>query len=155
MSLKQSGLLRRFSDHLTFVTNGIELTPAGWHRLEAFGVRVIDGTVSHLVGQPGSLDGVALADGTTIEREAAFIAPHQRPNDGLLRSLGCEIDSSTGFVTANEVGQTSVPGVWAAGNVVTPSAQVITAAGAASVSAIATNGWLLQKDLDTASAGRP
>lgn len=47
-----------------------------------------------------------------------------------------------------------VPGVWAAGNVVTPSAQVITAAGAGSASAIAINEWLLNKDLDAASAAR-
>ena len=154
LSLKQAGLLRRYSDRVTLATNCIELTSAERHRLEAFGVRVVDGTVSHLVGQPGSLEGVALANGTTIACDAVFIAPRQRPNDGLLRSLGCEVDAATGFVAANEVGQTSVPGVWAAGNVVTPTAQVITAAGNASASAIAINGWLLHKDLDAASARR-
>lgn len=154
LSLKQAGLLRRFSDRVILATNCIELTSAERHRLEAFGVRVVDGRVSHLVGQPGSLEGVALANGTTVECEAVFIAPRQRPNDGLLRSLGCEVDAATGFVVANEVGQTSVPGVWAAGNVVTPTAQVITAAGNASASAIAINGWLLHKDLDAASARR-
>jgi thioredoxin reductase (NADPH) len=154
LSLKQAGLLRRFSDRVILATNCIELTSAERHRLEAFGVRVVDGRVSHLVGQPGSLEGVALANGTTVECEAVFIAPRQRPNDGLLRSLGCEVDAATGFVVANEVGQTSVPGVWAAGNVVTPTAQVITAAGNASASAIAINGWLLHKDLDAASGRR-
>ena len=152
MSMKQAGLLRRFSNRVTFAANGIELTDAERRRLEAFGVTVVEGAVSHLVGQTESLDGVALADGTTIACEAAFIAPRQRPNDELLRGLGCEVDLVSGLVSANEFGQTSVPGVWAAGNVVTPTAQVITAAGAASVSAIAINGWLLQKDLDAASA---
>ncbi|MCU1580594.1 MAG: hypothetical protein JWP19_2798 [Rhodoglobus sp.] len=154
LSLKQAGLLRRYSDKVTLATNGIELTRAERYRLEAFGVRVVDGIVSHLVGQPGSLEGVALANGTTIECEAVFIAPRQRPNDGLLRSLGCEVDPVTGFVAVNEVGQTSAPGVWAAGNVVTPTAQVITAAGNAGASAIAINAWLLHKDLDAASADR-
>jgi thioredoxin reductase (NADPH) len=152
MSLKQAGLLRRFTDHVTFATNGIVLTPTERHRLESFGITVVDSQVSHLIGRPGSLDGVELADGNALECDAVFIAPRQRPNDALLRGLGCAIDPVSGIVATNGVGQTSVPGVWAAGNVVTPSAQVITAAGAASASAIAMNGWLLQNDIDAASA---
>lgn len=151
MSIKQSGLLRKYSDRVTFATNGIKLTAAERHRLEAFGVTVVDGAVSHIVGQPGELDGIALVDGTQLACKAVFIAPPQRPNDGLLRSLGCAVDPNSGFVAVNPMGQTSVPGVWAAGNVVTPTAQVITAAGAGSASAIAINGWLLNKDLDDAS----
>lgn len=155
MSIKQAGLLKRFSDNVTLLTNGITLDTIERRRLESFGVRVLDSVVSHLVGQPGSIDGVALTDGTTVDCDAAFIAPRQRPHDGLLRALGCDIEPVTGLVIAKEFGQTSVPGVWAVGNVVTPTAQVISAAGAASASAIAISGWLLQKDLDSASADRP
>ncbi len=155
MSLKQAGLLRRYSDRVSFVTNGIPLDPAHRNRLEAFGVRVIDGTVDRLVGAAGSLDGIALTDGTTVDCEAAFIAPRPRPNDALLVSLGCAVDPVTGLVVATATGDTSVPGVWAAGNVVTPTAQVITAAGAGSAAALAINGWLLEHDLDAAVAARP
>ena len=154
-SLKQAGLLRRFSEEVTFVTNGLELTTAEQDRLEAFDVRVVRGVASHVFGQPGLLDGVELTDGTRMRCEAVFIAPRPHPNDALLQSLGCEADSTTDLIAVDQFGQTSVPGVWAAGNVVTPSAQVITAAGAGSASAIAINGWLLQKDLDVASAARP
>lgn len=154
MSLKQAGLLRRYSDHVTFLTNGIGLTAIERHRLTAFGVRVVDGTVSHLVGGPGLLDGVALKDGTMVGCEAAFIAPLQRPNDGLLRSLGCAEDTATGLIATDGAGATSVPGVWAAGNVVTPGAQVVSAAGAGSSSAIAINGWLLQQDFKAAAPAR-
>ena len=155
MSLRQAGLLRRYSDSVTLITNGIELTPAELHRLTAFGVAVVDGTVSRLLGAPGALDAVELSDGSAVECDAAFIAPRQAPRDALLKSLGCETDPDTGLVVADGFGQTSVPGVWAAGNVVTPTAQVITAAGAGSATAIAINGWLLQQDLDAASAARP
>ena len=50
-------------------------------------------------------------------------------------------------------GRTSTPGVWAAGNVVDPRAQVITAAGAGSAAAIAINADLVQDDVDRALAG--
>ncbi len=154
MSLKQAGLLRRYSDRVTLLTNGIELTPAERHYLGAFGIRIVDGTVSRLSGEVDGPVAVSLDDGHSLECEAVFIAPVPRPTDDLLRSLGCEADPRTGLVAVDAAGQTSVPGVWAAGNVVTPSAQVITAAGAGSASAIAINGWLLQQDIVAASAGR-
>ncbi|MHA6668388.1 NAD(P)/FAD-dependent oxidoreductase [Homoserinimonas sp. A447] len=151
LSLKQAGLLLRYSDRVTFVTNGIMLTPPDRHRLEAFGARVIDGTASGFVGKDGSLAGVALTDGSTVACEAVFVAPRPHPADGILHSLGCETDPATGFIAVDAAGQTSVPGIWAAGNVVNANAQVITAAGAGSSSAMAINGWLLQLDMDAAS----
>ena len=45
------------------------------------------------------------------------------------------------------MGATSVPGVWAAGNVADPRAQVITAAGAGSAAAIAINADLVTADV--------
>ncbi|MCY7288432.1 MAG: NAD(P)/FAD-dependent oxidoreductase [Cryobacterium sp.] len=155
MSLKQAGLLRRYSDRVDFITNGIDLTTVERHRLEAFGVRIVDGAVSRLAGEADVQVDITLTDGQTVRCDAVFIAPVPLPTDDLLRSIGCEADPTTGLIAVDAAGQTSQPGVWAAGNVVTPSAQVITAAGAGSASAIAINGWLLQKDLDTASAGRP
>ena len=44
-------------------------------------------------------------------------------------------------------GRTSVAGVWAAGNVLDPRAQVITAAGAGSAAAIALNADLVDDDV--------
>ena len=86
----------------------------------------------------------------------AFIAPRQMPRDATPPDRSAaRRDPDTGLVVVDGFGQTSVPGVWAAGNVVTPTAQVITAAGAGSATAIAINGWLLQQDLDAATAARP
>ena len=150
LSLKQAGLLLRYSDRVTFVTNGIVPTPSDRHGLEALGARVIDGTAAGFAGADGSLEGVTLADGSTVACESVFVAPRPHPADAVLRSLGCAIDSATGFIAVDAAGQTSVPGVWAAGNVVNANAQVITAAGAGSFSAMAINGWLLQLDLDAA-----
>lgn len=152
MSIKQAGLLRRYSNRVTFVSNGIELTDAERGRLEAFGVKVIAADVAALIGRPGTLDGVALVDGRTIACDAVFVAPVPRAHDGLLRSVGCAEDETTRLIAVDAAGQSSVPGVWAAGNVVTPGAQVISAAGAGSTAAIAINGWLLERDLDRASA---
>ncbi|GAA0992248.1 NAD(P)/FAD-dependent oxidoreductase [Subtercola frigoramans] len=156
MSIKQAGLLRRYSDTVTLITNGIDLDPSERSRLEAFDIHVVTGNVSHLIGgAPATLTGVGLMSGDAVTADAVFIAPPQRAHDELLKGLGCETNEITGLVSADAFGQTSVSGVWAAGNVVTPSAQVITAAGAGSAAAISINGWLLNTDLDAATAARP
>ncbi|MDJ0333970.1 NAD(P)/FAD-dependent oxidoreductase [Salinibacterium sp. G-O1] len=154
MSIKQAGLLRRYSDAVTFITNGIDLGPSELSRLEAFDIHVVTANASHLVGASATLTGVALGSGDVVPTDAVFIAPPQRPQDELLRGLGCETDAGTGLVRTDPFGATNVPGVWAAGNVVTPSAQIITAAGAGSAAAISINGWLLNNDLDAATAAR-
>jgi thioredoxin reductase len=152
LSLKQAGLLRRYTERVTFVSNGIQLTGPERHRLQAFGIRVVDGVVSRLAGVAGELDGVTLGDGSALDCEAVFLAPQPRPNDVILRSLECATDPDSGLILVDAAGQTSVTGIWAAGNVVNASAQVITAAGAGSASAMAINGWLLQQDMDSATA---
>jgi thioredoxin reductase len=96
------------------------------------------------------LTGVELADGRVIERTAVFVRPGNIPHaDGLLNALGCDVNEA-GFATVDATGRTSTLGVWAAGNVVDPRAQVITAAGAGSAAAIAINADFVQEDVERA-----
>ena len=146
-TIHRAGLLRRYTPDLTVITDGVELDAADRATLDRLGVKVVDGSIVGFEGPGTALEQVRLADGTAIDAETAFIAAPQRPHDQLLRGLGCDIHPTSGFVTVNEFGQTSVDGVWAAGNVVTPNALVITAAGAGAVAATVISGWLLAKDL--------
>jgi hypothetical protein len=68
---------------------------------------------------------------------------------GLLVGLGCIVDAD-GWVTTDTTGRTSVARVWAAGNIVDPRAQVISAAGAGSMAAIALNADLVEDDVRNA-----
>ncbi|MFF2650733.1 NAD(P)/FAD-dependent oxidoreductase [Streptomyces sp. NPDC058045] len=152
ISLHHAGLLRRYSDRVTLCPNGMEVPDTELRRLSAHGVRIADGKATGLATDEGRLVGVELAGGGRLDCAAVFIAPRPRPNDGTLRALGCATDPGTGWVRVDAAGATSVPGVWAAGNVVDPRAQVITAAGAASAAAIAVVGRLLEQDLAAADA---
>ena len=87
-----------------------------------------------------------LADGRVIPRDALFVPPRFVPNNDLLVGLGCDLDEN-GWVRVDPTGRTSVPGVWAAGNLVDPRAQVITAAGDGSAAAIAINADLVDDDV--------
>ena len=155
-SVQHALLVRQWSDDVIFFAHSYELTDDERRQLDARGIRIESGTVTKLVVEDDQLRGVALADGRVVQRAAVFVRPGNVPhNDGLVAALGCDTNDA-GFMTVDATGRTSNPGVWAAGNVVDPRAQVITAAGAGSAAAIAINADLVEDDVQRAlQAERP
>jgi thioredoxin reductase len=135
-SLEHALLIRQWTDDLVFFPHTTALDESDEH-----GLRVVHGEVRRLVVEDDRLRGVELADGTVVERDALFLRPPLRPR---LVGLDLELDE-LGFVRVDRTGRTSVPGVWAAGNVANPRAQVITAAGEGSAAAIDINNDLVQE----------
>ena len=149
-SVQHAQLVRQWSDDVVFFAHTYELSAEEEGGLEARGVCVVRGEVGRLLVEDDRLVGVQMGDGSVVERSAVFIRPANVPHaDGLLAGLGCDLDAD-GFVTVDATGRTSTPGVWAAGNVADPRAQVITAAGQGSAAAIAINADLVQEDIQTA-----
>jgi thioredoxin reductase len=149
-SVQHALLVRQWSDDVVFFVNTYDLGGAERAQLEARGVQVVPGAVARLVVDADRLTGVELADGTVIARSAVFVRPGNVPHaDGLLQALGCTVNEA-GFAIVDGTGRTSTVGVWAAGNVVDPRAQVVTAAGAGSAAAIALNADLVQEDVERA-----
>ena len=149
-SVDYAHLLRQWSNDIVFFSHTRSITAGERAALEARGIAVIDGLVSSFSVVDDQLHAVRLVDGRAIPCAAVFMRPtlHSR-SKYLADSLGCEVDEG-GFVRADRVGKTSVAGVWVAGNAANPRAQVITAAGEGSASAIAINADLVQEDIDNA-----
>jgi len=146
-SVDYAHLIRQWSDDLVYFVHTDELADSEREQLEARGIRVVDGEVEQLVVDEDNLSGVALADGRVVPRAALFIRPNMRPRlGGLMENLESEVDE-LGFLRVDSAGRTATPGVWAAGNVANPRAQVITAAGEGSAAAIAINADLVQEDV--------
>ncbi len=151
-SVDHALLVRQWSDDVVIFGHTYEPDDEERAQLAARGVRIVTGEVARLVVVDDHLTGVELVDGTFVERTAVFVRPRILPHrDGLLAGLGCDVDG-TGFVITDGTGRTTVPGVWAAGNVADPRAQVITAAGAGSAAAIAVNADLVRSDVARALA---
>jgi thioredoxin reductase len=149
-SVQHALLVRQWSDDVVFFAHTGDLSSDDLVQLEARGVRVVRGEVARLVVDEDRLTGVELIDGRVVERTAVFIRPGMASHaDGLLTALGCEVNDS-GFASVDTTGRTTTSGVWAAGNVADPRAQVITAAGAGSAAAIAINAALVQDDVERA-----
>ena len=153
-SVEHAQLIRQWTDDLIFFTHTHDLTDAEREQLEARDIRVVEGEVRELVVEQDQLRGVVLGDGRTVERAALFVRPEIRPRLGGLREqVGCETDE-LGFVRVDNAGRTSASGVWAAGNVADPRAQVITAAGEGSAAAISINADLVEEDVRNARHAR-
>ena len=151
-AVKYAQIVRQWTNDLVYFTTPDLLGPAERTQLAARAIGVVEGTIEQLVLEDDRLRGVRMEDGRVVPRDALFVPPRFVPNNDLVARLGCEIDPD-GWVTVDPTGRTSVAGVWAAGNVVDPRAQVITAAGAGSAAAIALNADLVEDDVRTAVDG--
>jgi thioredoxin reductase len=142
-------LVRQWSPDVVVLTHTDHLAADHREALLARAIRVVDGRVARLVVEDDRLTGVELADGHVVPRTAVFVRPTMNPDNGLLMGLGSDLDPN-GWVVTDATGRTSVPGVWVAGNVANPRAQVITAAGEGSAAAIALNADLVDEDVAVA-----
>lgn len=145
-SVRYVQLIRQWAkDVVLFIPAGI-LTVQHRAELLARAIGVVEGVVQHVAVQDDHLSGVEMDDGRVVPRDALFVPPQFMPNNGLLAGLGCELDDD-GWAVRDGNGQTSVPGVYIAGNVANPRAQLITAAGEGSTSAAAINADLVEEDI--------
>jgi thioredoxin reductase len=145
-SVRYAQIVRQWTDDVVFFAPTGTLTEAQRSPLVSRAIGIVDGTVKRVLVEDDHLCGVEMDDGRTIRRGALFVPPRFVPNSSLLDGLGCDIDED-GWVTIGANGQTSVPGVWVAGNVANPRAQVISAAGEGSAAAIAINADLVDEDV--------
>ncbi len=108
-------LADRFSDDVVLCTHGpLEIPQEVQERLDARRVRRVDAPVARVTGEPDALT-VEFADGAALQRQAIFHRAPTRQHSKLAEQLGCEI-LPDGTVKVNELQQTTVPGVAAAGD---------------------------------------
>jgi len=96
-------------------------------RLALAGIRVETAAVARLVEQDGGLAAVELVNGVRVPCEALFAHPPQRQVE-LVTAAALELDEA-GYVRVDPVrGETSVPGIYAAGDLTTRMQGAILAA---------------------------
>jgi thioredoxin reductase len=110
---------------VTVITDGraFEGDPAERDFLTGYGVVVLEDDALELCGKRGALEAVRLAGGTTIPCQMAFFSIAHLPNTEFAAGLGCA-RTDEGCVEADVDGLTSVPGVYAAGDI-SPGVQLI------------------------------
>lgn len=159
MSLHQVLLFRQWTDKLTLLLHtGPRPTEDEFEQLAARDIAVVAGEVVSLEIAEDHLTGVRLRTGDVISLRALAVGPRLRPRAAVLTTLGLEPTAHpTGigeYVAADATGLTAVPGVWVAGNLADPTANVLGAAASGATAAGAINADLISEDTHRAVQAR-
>lgn len=141
------------ADVVLFTHTAPPLDDAQRERLAARGVRVVEGRVAGLEVHEDRLTGVRLVDGRTVDRDAVVVQPMFVARGDVVAGLGLATteqrigDHVVGtFVASDDTGATEARGVWVAGNVADPRADLISSAAAGVRAAAAINADLVAED---------
>ncbi|NYZ61229.1 NAD(P)/FAD-dependent oxidoreductase [Luteimonas deserti] len=121
-------------------------------KLAARGVVVEHSPVVGLVGKAPALDGVRLADGRILAVDALFTVPASTQASPFAADLGCAFDDGPlcAHVRVDAMKQTTVPGVYAAGDAASPMHSATTAIAAGVLAGVGAHQSLVA---EAASAG--
>ncbi|MFC8828472.1 NAD(P)/FAD-dependent oxidoreductase [Streptomyces sp. NPDC057137] len=162
LAVRQAQMWRQWSDDVTlFRHTAPEFDDEQYEQLAARDIAVVDGEVVALEVTDDRLTGVTLAGGRVIPVRAVVVAPLFTARGGVLADLGAAaVDREMAghvvgsYVPTDPAGATSVPGVWAAGNVADPTEVVIGSAVAGLRAAAAINGDLIAEETARAVEAR-
>ncbi len=151
-SVHQALLFRQWSSNITlFLNNKVVPSHAEAEQLAARGIKVAAGTVESVRVEDDRVRGVALAGGPEIAVEALVVGPRVQARLEAFAGLGLvpsEHPTGMGTYLATDAdGATSVPGVWAAGNIADLKAQVLASAAAAAWTAVVINNHLMAEEM--------
>ncbi|WP_294641386.1 NAD(P)/FAD-dependent oxidoreductase [uncultured Aureimonas sp.] len=132
MAFHQAMLLPDWGPTTLFTQGSFEPTSEQRQALVARGAELETTPVVSLLGPSPKLEAVHLTDGRTIPLAALFVAPLTLPSSDLANQLGCAMrDGPTGpYLEVDAMQATTVPGVFAAGDLASPMPNATLAAAA-------------------------
>ena len=158
LSVHQALLFRQLTDDVTYLSAAQPPTPEQEEQLLALGVGIVDTEVASIEVTNDRLTGVRLGDGTAVACQAVAVATYMRARAGFLGGVGLEpVEHPFGVgehLPADPQGRTTAEGVWAAGNVTDPSAQVDAASAACAFAAAQVDAGLAAEDTRLAVEAR-
>ena len=150
MSALQALMFSQWSSDVRFFPQGLEYTTADLARLAAAGIRVDPRQITRVETADDRSTLVRLGNGSAVPLDALVVPTLSRARLDGLGNLGLDITESPmgTALTADPAGHTTVPGVWAAGNVANPATQISEAAANGARVAMTLNTELIFHDAD-------
>jgi thioredoxin reductase len=142
--------LKRLTSDVVLCTNGMSLEAVTAQACAASGIAVRQEAIVRLGAEGAELREVIFERGQPLARRAAFVSSTHHQASDLAAQLGCKL-LDDGAVEVDDLAQTSVRGVYAAGDMARrpgmpfPYAQVVIAAGFGVVAAVAIDLELLRE----------
>ena len=139
--------LTRFADRVTMIHRRDRLRASNimaQRVLDHEGIDILwNSSVSaYITNESQQLTGLEINGSTRLEVAGAFLAIGHQPNTAFLQGLGTDLDSQ-GYISITEGAKTTIPGLFAAGDVRDPLyRQAITAAGMGAMAALEAEHYL-------------
>jgi thioredoxin reductase len=151
LAVHKALLLRNWSDDVVLLTNGpADLDTEDRTRLAVAGVEVDGRSVAELAARDGELEAVVFTDGSRLTRRGLLVAGTLHQRSRLAEQLGAAFAAPTPVahdsLDVDAQWRTTVPGVFAAGDVSAQMPQVASAIAAGSQGAAAVVQSLLADD---------
>jgi thioredoxin reductase len=138
MSLHMPPLYNHWTDRITIFTDGHELPADERNALSERGVGFVDGKVRAIRHDSGQISAVQLEDGRSVAIDTLFAHPRSTPSSDVHQTLGIAMAASPvgELVQVDEKHQTSLPGVYAAGDLANGMSSLTVATHAGAMAAI-------------------
>jgi thioredoxin reductase len=150
MAQEFAGLIRNWSRDLIVLLNGAELDEASRANLGRLNVAIRDEKIERFEGD-GQLERIVFEHGDPLDRDAIFLRTPEAPRSRLADALGCELGMEgpiPGLIVVDEMQRTTVPGVFAAGDVTTPLQQIWKAVATGSMAAATAHHDLVHENIE-------
>ena len=145
-ALKSVASLLQLSKDVILFTNGPgDLATVDRQRIEQLGARIVEGGILEVSGDSDALV-IHLEDKSVVVRSALLIPTTRHLASEFFSQLECRLNSP-GSVAVDANWQTSVPGVYAAGDIATTSSFVAMAAASGAEAAMRLDGALIREDM--------
>jgi thioredoxin reductase (NADPH) len=136
--LREVRFLVNYSHQVWLVTHGAgHCSDAMRQHLSSDDVKVVEGTLQQVVPAEAGV-GLLFSDGEVLKLDALYVGFGVHVRSTLAKSLGARCDES-GYVQVDARQQSSLPGLYAAGDVVQSLSQISVAFGQAAIAASAIN----------------
>lgn len=147
MGYEYALMIYNWSRDLVLCSDGpARFTEAQRRYLGVLGIRLIETPLTGFeLDAQNHLRAVSFADHTQLARRAVFMHPPVRLRGNLALQLGCALEDEGRRIKVDDFGQTTTPGVYAAGDAVTPFYQAIRAATDGSKAAAMLNRAFIQE----------
>jgi thioredoxin reductase len=141
-------MMKQWSSDVLFCTDGPStVSPSMQARLQEHGITVCSDTIARLEGtENGALQKIHLQNGKALERAAIFFTTGCRQGSDLSAALGCARDEKGGIITDPVTEESSVRGVYVAGDASREVLLVAVAIAEGAKAAVAINRALSQDD---------
>jgi thioredoxin reductase len=143
-------LLRSWTSDVIALTGGaFAVPPDTAARFAAAGLPIEERAIARLRSDDARLAAIEFADGSVLERDVVFAHPRQRQVD-VVQQLGLALDAH-GFVKIDETTrETSVPGIYAGGDLITHAQGAVLAAASGTLAASRLNFALMTQEVSRA-----